>query len=116
MSQAFDQDELMERIDGDVEFLEESLEIYDEDAAPLLAQVREAVAARDAGALTTAAHTLKSMVSNFAATAAAEAARTLEMRGREGRLDDVDALMQTLDDETGRLRAELQAFLEAKQA
>ena len=43
-------------------------------------------------------------------------AREVEQRAREQRLDDVDALLQTLEQETGRLRSELQAFLESKRA
>jgi HPt (histidine-containing phosphotransfer) domain-containing protein len=113
---AFDQDELMERIDGDVEFLEESIEIFDEDATPLLEKIREAGGARDAAALVTPSHTLKGMLSNFCALAAEQAARDLEMRGRDNRLGDCDALVATLDDEMKKLRAELQSFLEAQQA
>ena len=115
MSKAFDHEELMDRLDGDYEFLEESIEIFDEDAEPLLDQIREAVAARDAAALVTPAHTLKGMVSNFCAATAEHAARDLEMRGRENRFDDVDGLVQTVVEETSRLRTDLQAFLEEQQ-
>jgi HPt (histidine-containing phosphotransfer) domain-containing protein len=113
---SFDHDELMERIDDDLEFLEESIEIFDEDAGSLLDQIREAAASRDAEALVIPAHTFKGLVSNFCADAAHTAARELEARGRENRLDDVDALVGTLNAETTRLRSELQAFLEAKRS
>jgi len=116
MPPTFNQAELMDRIDGDVEFLEECIEIFDEDAAPLLAKIREAVAARDAEALVTPAHTLKGMLSNFCAAAAEGAARDLEMRGRENELQDCDAAVTALDDELKRLRTELQTFLEAQQS
>lgn len=114
MPQAFDHNELMDRLDGDLEFLEESIEIFDEDAAPLLDQIREAVTARDAAALVTPAHTLKGMLSNFCAPPAEHAARDLEMRGRENQLADAEVLVQTVVTETSRLRTELQAFLEAQ--
>jgi len=116
MPPTFNPAELMDRIDGDVEFLEECIEIFDEDSAPLLAKIREAVAALDAEALVTPAHTLKGMLSNFCAVAAEGAARDLEMRGRENRLQDSDAAVTTLDDELKRLRTELQTFLEAQQS
>lgn len=116
MPPAFDHEELMDRIDGDLEFLEESIEIFDEDAAPLLERIREAVAGHDAGGLATSAHTLKSMVANFCSAGAERAARDIEMRGRENRLEGVDALLEPLSGEISRLRAELQAFLEAQRA
>jgi len=116
MPPTFNPAELMDRIDGDVEFLEECIEIFDEDSAPLLAKIREAVAASDAEALVPPAHTLKGMLSNFCAAAAEGAAKDLEMRGRDNQLQDCDAAVTTLDDELKRLRAELQTFLEAQQS
>jgi len=106
----------MDRIDGDVEFLEECIEIFDEDSTPLLEQIRAAVAARDAEALVTPAHTLKGMLSNFCAAPAEGAARDLEMRGRENRLQECDAAVTTLDGELKRLRVDLQSFLESLQS
>ena len=116
MPQTFNQAELMDRIDGDVEFLEECIEIFDEDSAPLLEQIRAAVTVQDAEALVTPAHTLKGMLSNFCAPAAEDAARDLEMRGRENKLQGCDAIVTTLDDELKRLRTELQSFLESLQS
>jgi len=95
MSEPFDHDELMGRIDGDVEFLEESIEIFDEDSAPLLVQIRGAVAAGDTAAFVTPAYALKGMLSNFCAAAAEDAARDLESRGRENRLDGAEAAVIT---------------------
>jgi HPt (histidine-containing phosphotransfer) domain-containing protein len=116
MTSAFDHDELMDRIDGDFEFLEESIEMLEEDAGPLLDQVRAAAAARNASELVSPAHTLKGMLSNFCAGAAEDTARDLEMRGRENRLEDVDAVVDGLDREVTRLRAELRSFLVENQA
>lgn len=116
MPPTFDQAQLMDRIDGDVEFLEECIEIFDEDSTPLLEQIRAAVAARDAEVLVTPAHTLKGMLSNFCAAPAEGAARDLEMRGRENCLQDCDAAVTTLDGELKRLRADLQSFLESLQS
>jgi HPt (histidine-containing phosphotransfer) domain-containing protein len=113
MSPAFDRDELMDRVDGDLEFLAETVEMLDEDAAPLLEQIRAAVAARDAGALVSPAHTLKGMLANFCADAAERVARELEMGGREKSLGAADTLVKKLQMEVDQLRAELQTFLEA---
>ncbi len=67
MTDAFDRDELMERLDGDVEFLAETVEILDEDGPTLLAEVRAAAAAREPERIASAAHAIKGMVSNFCA-------------------------------------------------
>ena len=116
MTPTFNPAELLDRIDGDVEFLEECIEIFDEDSAPLLEQIRAAVRSQDAEALVTPAHTLKGMLSNFCAPAAEGAARDLEMCGRENRLQECDAIVTTLDDELKRLRVDLQSFLESLQS
>lgn len=113
MPPAFDHDELMERIDGDFEFLAESIEMLEEDAGPLLEQIRKAAKSRDASALVTPAHTLKGMLSNFCAEASEHTAHELELRGRENRLEDIDPLVDLLDEETKRLRAELHSFVGA---
>ena len=114
MTPTFNPAELMDRIDGDVEFLEECIEIFDEDSAPLLAKIREAVAAQDAEALVPPAHTLKGMLSNFCAAPAETAAREIESRGRAGELGDIDAAVDLLQRESEQLRTALQTFLQAK--
>ena len=116
MAQPFDHDELMDRIDGDVDFLEESIEIFDEDSTPLLEAIRRAVVAADAASLVTPAHTLKGMLSNFCAAAAEDVARDLEVRGRENQLDGAETALNTLEREATRLRLSLQAFLETQRA
>jgi HPt (histidine-containing phosphotransfer) domain-containing protein len=62
-----------------------------QEAPRLLARIGQALAANDAGALTGAAHTLKSAVGNFPALAAVEAAHRLEERGRRGDLLGAEA-------------------------
>lgn len=115
MSPAFDKDELMDRVDGDLEFLAESVEMLDEDAGPLLEQIREAASAGDAAALVKPAHTLKGMLLNFCAEAAGDAALELETRAREGHLEGIDAVVQTVTQETDRLRTDLHAFVGASE-
>ena len=114
MSDAFDEDALMDRVDGDMEFLEETITMLDEDGPSLLEQVRAAAAASDATALVESAHALKSMVGNFCADAAERAARELEEMGRENRLTDVDAAVDRLKQELGALLKALNQFVQAK--
>jgi len=105
----------MERVDGDLEFLEETVEMLDEDCPDLLRQIQEAAARVDAEGLVGPAHTLKGMLANFCATAAETAARDVEMMGRENRMVDVEAAVTALENETRGLRDALHEFLEAAQ-
>ena len=112
MSDAFNEQELMESIDGDLEFLEETIEIFVEDGPPLLQEIARAVTAGDAAALATSAHSLKGMLSNFYATPAVAAALELERKGRAGDLTDVEAAVDRMRLEAQRLGDALQQFLE----
>ncbi len=114
MSDVLDEARLMERVDGDVEFLEETVTMLDEDGPELLEQIQAAVSARDAGALVKPAHALKGMVANFCAPLAEAAARELERMGREEHLADLDAAAERAQRETERLREALHEFLRTK--
>ncbi len=116
MSDVLDEAELMDSVDGDIEFLEETVTMLDEDGPDLLAQIHAAVSARDAAALVTPAHALKGMVANFCAPLAEAAARELERIGREEQLDVVDAAAERAKHETDRLRVALHEFLKARSA
>ena len=113
MSEVFDEKALMERIDGDLEFLEETISMLDEDSPDLLRQVQEAAVQGDADAAVGPAHTLKGMLANFCATSAETAAREVEMMGREHRMVNIESAVAALQRETERLRDALHGFLEA---
>jgi HPt (histidine-containing phosphotransfer) domain-containing protein len=104
----------MDRVDDDIEFLGETVTMLDDDVPALLENIRVAAAERNAAALAKTAHTLKSMLGNFCASAAEEAARDLERMGRESRLDNVDVAVETLEYQTERLREALHLFLRMK--
>ena len=114
MSSAFDQDALMDRVDGDLEFLEETIAMLDEESLTLLEGIHAAVRSRDAAALVKPAHALKGMLGNFCAGPAEAAARELEMMGREERLADVGAAADRVQRETQQLQAALHEFLKRK--
>jgi HPt (histidine-containing phosphotransfer) domain-containing protein len=114
MFAAFDENALMDRVDGDVEFLEETIAMLDEDSPALLEQIRAAANARDAAALVKPAHALKGMLANFCAEPAETAVRALETMGREERLTDVDVAVARVEDETVRLTKALHQFLRTK--
>ena len=112
MTEAFDRQELLDELDGDREFLEESLEILASDAPNLLQQIREALQRGDAEAVRVGAHTVKSMVGNFCAAPAFEAALNVETLGRGGDLAACTAGLVSLEAEVSRLQKELRKLLE----
>ena len=110
MSDVFDKDELLEEIDGDREFLVESLEMFEEDAPRLLVEIRDGLNRRDAQAVGKCAHTLKSMVGNFCAQPAFDCAFKIESFGRQGDLNGVADTLGELEERVNQLRAALQEF------
>ena len=114
MPDEFDEQALMDRVDGDVEFLDETVAMLDDDAPGLLDNIRSAAASGDAAALVKPSHALKGMVANFCAAPAGAAAREVEMMGREQRLAEVAPAVEVLQDRTDRLREALHKFLQDK--
>ena len=107
----WDLKELMERIDGDGEFLRELLVIFRADARMNLEKSRQAMAERDFESLSRTAHTLKGMLRNLSMGAAGDTAAALEMASREDRQDDSKELLGKLVKELGRILLEVEAQL-----
>jgi len=111
MSEFFDSEALLDGVDGDMEFLEETIAMLDEDSVALLEQIRIAVAAGDDKALVRPAHALKGMLGNFCAPGAEAAVLELEAMGRENRMDGTTAVAADLYNQVEGLRLALHSFL-----
>ncbi len=111
MSDIFDREALLDRVDNDMEFLSETVEMLEEDGPDLLAQIRSAVDAGDSETLAVAAHTYKGMVANFCADSTVEAALKLELMGKGGDLAGANEALAVLEDRAGRLAAALRELL-----
>jgi HPt (histidine-containing phosphotransfer) domain-containing protein len=81
--------------------------VFLQSSDPLVVQVQQAVAAGDAEALRQSAHSLKSSSANVGAQTLSELFRSLEGFGREGRLDEAEALVDTMRVEYAKAVAEL---------
>jgi len=79
---------LLEITGDDVEFVDELVDTFFDDAAGQLEAMRSAAAVGDADALVRPAHSLKSSSANVGATSLAEACRQLEADGRTGAVPD----------------------------
>ena len=114
MPQLFDETELLARVDNDVAFLAETVEMLQTDGRALLADVNRAIAAGDAAGVGRAAHALKGMVSNFCAPAAQESALQVERLGKSADLAAARAAASTLGANLEALIAELNSFLQSR--
>ena len=85
---------------------------YKKDYPELMSRMREALSRRDSVALAAPAHTLKGLVSNFAAHPAFEAARKLEVMANEGELFGAEQALAALEHECNRLKDTLEGILQ----
>jgi PAS domain S-box-containing protein len=95
--------ELMERIDGDVEFVAELSDIFREDYPRHLAAAHAFLDAGDAEGLKRTAHALKGALANLAATHAASVAAQLERLGGIGDLATGAVTLSELETELPRV-------------
>jgi HPt (histidine-containing phosphotransfer) domain-containing protein len=86
------------------------LETFLDDAPRQIAVLRRGLSEANADDVRRAAHTLRSQCETFGATLIVPLAGDLEARGREGRLDDTDALVDDLQAEYDRAAKELHAL------
>jgi HPt (histidine-containing phosphotransfer) domain-containing protein len=107
---AFDRAAALDRLAGDEGLLRELCEVFLEEEPKWRAEIRAAVAARDAASLKRAAHTLKGAVDSIGGARAYRAALELERMGREGNLDGAEAALAELERELDALVPALRAF------
>ncbi|WP_417389791.1 PAS domain S-box protein [Gimesia sp.] len=100
----------LKRVGDDAKILDDMVSFFFEDAPALLAEINQQTAAGDAEELTRAAHSLKGLCANFNAYPAVEAAKTIEEYGRQGDLQEVQAVIPKLESEYSRLNEALTAW------
>jgi two-component system sensor histidine kinase BarA len=114
MAQAFNERELLERVDGDVAFLAETVQMLQADGRSLMTDVNAAVAAGDAPAVGRTAHTLKGMLSNFCAPAVQTLALEVEKAGKAGDCPAAAIAAARLESDLEALIGELAVFARAR--
>jgi CheY-like chemotaxis protein/HPt (histidine-containing phosphotransfer) domain-containing protein len=103
--------DLLRAFDQDWEFMREVVEVFFGDYPQQLAALRRAAEAGDGPVFRRSAHSLKGMLLNFQAEAAAQKALHLEHRGQAGELDGVGDLIDELAADLKRVEEELRALL-----
>ncbi len=114
MAQMFDEAELMERVDNDVEFLAETVEMLASDGPTLVEQIRAGIVSGDAPAVGRHAHALKGMISNFCAPETQAAALELEKLGKAGDLSNATGALDDLARRVADLTTELTEFVRSR--
>jgi HPt (histidine-containing phosphotransfer) domain-containing protein len=111
MLEVFDHEELMERVDHDWAFLDETVQLLHSDGRRLMAEIKSAAASADGAAVSRSAHTLKGMLGNFCAPEALNAARMVDAIGTKGDFAGAASAVAALELQLDRLIAALNEFL-----
>lgn len=110
----FDKDEALGINANEEEFLKELAEMFIDGLPEQMLSIKEAVQRRDNNALEKSAHKLKGAVANFGNNSMFKVALSLEMMGRENRLEDVVEAYGALTREATRLVNALRNFIKSK--
>jgi CheY-like chemotaxis protein len=109
--QTLEQELLLKAFDGDFGFMEEVVEVFLSDYPRLLDDIRRAVRDLDGDLLIRSAHSLKGMLRNFRADAAAEIAYDIEKRGKESDFDHMQAKLASLNDQIAQVDKHLRRMI-----
>ena len=91
-----DWSEVLDRLGGDQELLEELAAIFLEHAPVILSEIQRAISEQDMPALQNAAHSLKGSAGNFGAEEVIEKALALETMARERRIEQIEETFEAL--------------------
>ncbi|MDX1707147.1 MAG: response regulator [Desulfobacterales bacterium] len=101
-------DGLLKSFENDHNLFGELVDIFINDYPRMLNTLRDTLKSSDAKTLTRTAHSLKGMLRNFQAEAAADTAYILEKMGREETLDDADQIVDSLAHQLEQVAQKLQ--------
>jgi signal transduction histidine kinase/CheY-like chemotaxis protein/HPt (histidine-containing phosphotransfer) domain-containing protein len=88
--QVFDLNSMRDRVEDDLDLLQEMVELFLSSSPDLMEEIEAAVMARDGQKIANAAHTLRGVLKNMCATSCAEAAHQLEAIAAQNDLAPAD--------------------------
>ncbi len=100
-----DRAEALERLGGDAAFLDELLDLYDQEYAEKSKALEAAIGAGDADSVRALGHGLKGASANLSLPALRQAAADMEAAGREGDLASARAALDRLEKAYRALKA-----------
>jgi len=101
---------ILENFMDDEELLFETIDLFLDRVSARMTALKKAVADKNPDVFMPEAHTLKGMIGNFSTAGAFEAAKKLEMKGREKVTAGIDEDFQALENELELLAAALKAW------
>jgi len=110
---ALDVQRIREAAGDDPEFIQELMDLYLEDAAERIQELRAALRAGAAAELMRAAHKLKGSSANVGANGVSQCAKTLEEKGRSGDLDGANDLVAQAETDLEAIKSELKELLDS---
>jgi two-component system, sensor histidine kinase and response regulator len=110
VSPCVDEEELLQRVDGDRAFLAELADLFRADYPEQIRNLQEGIAKGDSEKVRNTAHALKGALSNMAAKHATTLASSLEIAGESGNLSDAGRTFAELKEELLRVDKKLQAI------
>jgi signal transduction histidine kinase/CheY-like chemotaxis protein len=110
---SLDKQVIVARFDGDMGMLDEAVELFDEDASKLLAQLHQVIRSRDLPAVTRAVDTLKGRIGNFTEQGVYLTATELLNASCNGDMVAVAEMMGRLDEEVIRMIKDLDLLVKS---
>jgi HPt (histidine-containing phosphotransfer) domain-containing protein len=107
----FDRESVLEMVDGEVEFVQELVEMFLEDLPAQLDSIRAGVANNDAETVQQVGHRLKGSIGNLGGRRAQYAIRDLEQQARDGELTGISELFEQCEIELKAFKNELDLFM-----
>jgi len=104
--------EVLNRLEGDEELLQELIGLFLGQAQQLLLEIHEAGERGDAKVLERSAHKLKGSMANYGAKHAVETAQRLENMGRNQELGGIESVIGDLEIKLDQLQNEMRTYLE----
>jgi HPt (histidine-containing phosphotransfer) domain-containing protein len=100
----FDQESALERVDGDMEFLKELLELFMSDYPEKLAQISKGIKEKDFKTISETGHSLKSASGNLSLTRVYDLSFKIEIIGKECKIQDIEKTYNELEEELGKIK------------
>lgn len=114
MAETFDENELLDRVGGDMGFLTEIVQMLQTDGRTTMKQIQDSLARGDAAAMGRAGHALKGIVSNFCAARTQACALAVEQMGKGGTLAGAPEAVNALETHLEALLVELAKYIAEK--
>jgi len=100
----FDQESVLERVGGDMEFLKELIELFRSDYPQKMAQLLRGIKEEDFKIISETAHSIKSASGNLSLTRVYDLSFKIEIMGKESKIQDIEKVYKELEEELEKIK------------